>query len=522
VRVLVAEPLADEGVELLREQHEVDVCTDLTRDQFLSALPSYDALVVRSQVKVDAEAFAAGSRLIVVGRAGVGVDNIDLDAATRAGVAVVNAPTANTIAAAEQTLALIYALARRIAAADASVRRGEWKRAAFMGQELRGRTLGIVGLGKIGLAVAERARAMEMELLGFDPYVSREAAAQRGITIADLDEIIERADVITLHVPLTPSTRGLIGAAQLERMKPTALLVNVARGGLIDEAALADALRAGRIGGAAVDVFEKEPPVGSPLLDAPNTVLTPHLGASTEEAQTKVAHEVVSQMLDLLAGRNARYVVNAPLVAAEAADALTPYLPLGRTLGQLYAQFAPSLDGLTLELSGEIAEFDSAPISAAVLAGLLATSSDIRVTPVNAPMIARERGLKLTETRSTDAGRYSSLLSLRGSGPRGTVVSGTVAGADSRLVQLDDFWVDIPPSPWMLVTRHRDLPGTMGRIGLMLGEADVNISAMHLGRSEPRGEALMVLALDNEVPQAVADKIRSHEAVLALWLIHLP
>ncbi|MEO6351133.1 MAG: phosphoglycerate dehydrogenase [Candidatus Limnocylindrales bacterium] len=522
MRVLVAEPLADEGVQLLREEHEVDVCTDLTRDQFLAALPDYDALVVRSQVKVDAEAFAAGTKLVVVGRAGVGVDNIDLDAATRAGVAVVNAPTANTIAAAEHTLALIYALARRIASADASVRRGEWRRAAFMGQELRGRTLGVVGLGKIGLAVAERSRAMEMELLGFDPYVSREAAAQRGITIADIDDLVERSDVITLHVPLTPSTRGLIGAPQLARMKPTALLVNVARGGLIDEAALAEALHAGRIGGAAVDVFEKEPPVGSPLLDAPNTVLTPHLGASTEEAQTKVAHEVVSQMLDLLAGRTARYVVNAPLVAAESADALTPYLPLARTLGQLYAQFARSLDGLTLRLSGEIAEHDSAPISAALLAGLLETSTDIRITSVNAPMIARERGLKLTETRSQDAGRFSSLVTLSGSGSGAATVSGTVAGADGRLVQLDDFWIDMPPSPWMLVTRHRDLPGTMGRIGLMLGEADVNISAMHLGRSQPRGDALMVLALDDKVPAEVADRIRTHEAVLDLWLIHLP
>jgi len=522
VRVLVAEALAEEGLSLLREEHTVDVKTDLSRDQFLAALPDYQALVVRSQVKVDEEAFKAGSGLVVVGRAGVGVDNIDLDAATRAGVAVVNAPTANTIAAAEHTVGLIYALVRHIPAADASVRAGEWKRAQFMGQELRGKTLGVIGLGKIGLAVAERARAMEMDLLGFDPFVSAEAAAARSIRLVTVDELIERSDVVTLHVPLTHTTRGLISAKQLARMKPTAYLVNVARGGLIDETALAEALREGQLGGAAIDVFENEPPTGSPLLDAPNTVLTPHLGASTEEAQTKVAEEVVSQMLDVLAGRSARYVVNAPLVPAETAAALAPFLPLARTLGQFYAQFAPSSAGpLTLEIAGEIADHDSAPLTAAALAGLLADATDERVTTVNAPLLARERGLNLVASRTHESTRYPSVITLRGPAGAAASVAGTVAGEEQRLVQLDDFWVDMAPAPWMLVTRHRDLPGTMGRIGLMLGEADVNISAMHLGRDEPRGDAVMVLALDDPVPDEVAQQIRDQEAVIDLWLIRL-
>lgn len=517
MRVLVAEPLAEEGLELLRAEHEVEVCTDLSRDQLLAELPAYEALIVRSQVKVDADALNAASRLQVVGRAGVGVDNIDLDAATRAGVAVVNAPTANTVAAAEHTLGLIYALARHIPGADASLHRGEWRRTEFMGQELRGKTIGIVGLGKIGLAVAERARAMEMELLGVDPFVSDELAAQRGITLVELDELLERSDVVTLHVPLTHSTRGLIGATQLARMKPTAMLVNVARGGLVDEAALADALSNGRLGGAALDVFEHEPPRDSPLLEAPNTVLTPHLGASTEEAQAKVAVEVVQQVLDVLAGRVARHVVNAPLLPAETALALAPFMPLARTLGQFYGQFAPPRGTLRLELAGELAQHDSAPLAAAALAGLLATATDERVTAVNAPQLARERGLHMTESRTSDSPRYPSLLTLSGS----ATVAGTVSGGEQRLVRLDDYWVDMPPSPWMLVTRHQDRPGTMGRIGLMLGEADVNISAMHLGRSSPRADALMILALDDPVPDEVAERIRRHEAVLGLWLIRL-
>jgi D-3-phosphoglycerate dehydrogenase len=517
VKVLVAEPLAEEGLRLLQAEHEVEVRTDLTREAFLAALPDYQALLVRSQVKVDAEAFAAGRALMVVGRAGVGVDNIDLEAATRAGVVVVNAPTANTIAAAEQTLGLIYALARHIPAADASVRHGEWRRAAFMGSELRGRTLGIVGLGRIGMAIAERAQAMEMELIGHDPYLSEEAAAARGVRLLPLDELLSKADVVTLHVPLSHATRGLIGAAELARMKPGALLVNVSRGGVVDEAALAEALIDGRIGGAAIDVFEHEPPTDSPLLAAPNTVLTPHLGASTEEAQSKVAVEVVGQVLDVLAGRSARHAVNAPLVPAETAAALAPYLPLARTLGRFYAQFAPSLEGLTLEVAGELAEHSSAPLAAALLVGLLEKVTDTRVTIVNAPQLARERGLQLAETHSPISPRYPSLLTITGS----TTVAGTVSAGEERLVRLADYWVDMPPAASMLVTRHADRPGTMGRIGQILGAADINISAMHLGRSRPRADALMVLALDEPLPAAVAAKIRADDAVLELWSVRL-
>jgi D-3-phosphoglycerate dehydrogenase len=317
VRVLVAEPLSNEGLELLGTQHEVEYRPDLTRPDFLAALPEFEALVVRSGVKVDAQAISAGPKLRVIGRAGVGVDNRDVAAATDAGVVVVNAPTANTIAAAELTVGLMYALARNIPSGEASLRRGEWRRADFVGVELRGKTLGIIGLGKIGMAVAQRSLAMEMTVLGSDPYVDAATAATNGIELVEVDELLSRSDVVTVHVPLNDATRGLIDAAALRLMKPTALLINVARGGVVDEAALAAALRDGTLAGAAVDVYVNEPPRESPLLDAPHTVLTPHLGASTREAQDKAGVEVAEQILDALAGRQPRYAVNAVGVAAK-------------------------------------------------------------------------------------------------------------------------------------------------------------------------------------------------------------
>src|SRR4051812_7420755 len=517
-RILVVEPLADEGLDILRADHEVEVKVGMSRDEFLRVLPEYDALLVRSQVQADAEAIAAGTRLQVIGRAGVGVDNIDLPAATEAGIVVVNAPTGNTIAAAEHTLALLFALARHIPEADASLRRGEWKRSQFTGRELRGKTLGIIGLGKIGMTIADRARAMEMEVLGHDPYVTEDAAALRGVKLLSMDELIRRADAITVHVPLTRSTRNLIGEAEIASMKPGAYLVNVARGGVIEEAALAKALSEGRLGGAAVDVFTEEPPKESPLLSAPNTILTPHLGASTAEAQTRVAVEAAEQVLDVLAGRPARYAVNAPLVPPETAQVLAPYLPLARILGVFYAQFAPDLSGLTLEVAGELAAHDTSPLVAAALAGLLEPGSEARVNGVNAPSIAKARGISLAERKVADSGRFTPVISLTG---RATVGGTVAAGGEPRLVRLGDYWLDMGVLPNMLVTRHRDRPGTMGSIGSTLGTADVNISAMHLARTEPRADALMVLALDDPVPDNVLAALRANEAVLDLWQIRL-
>jgi D-3-phosphoglycerate dehydrogenase len=409
-------------------------------------------------------------------------------------------------------------VARHIAAADASVRRGEWKRATFTGTELRGKTLGIVGLGKIGMAIADRARAMEMDVIAHDPFVSAEAAANHGVTLTDLDGLLTRADAVSVHVPLTRGTRGLIGREELARMRRGAILLNVARGGVIDEHALADALVSGHLGGAGVDVFTAEPPRESPLLDAPNTVLTPHLGASTAEAQVRVAVEAAQQVLDVLDGRSARYAVNAPLLTPETAQALAPFLPLAQLLGQFYAQFARGLDApLTLEVAGDLAEHDTTPLAAAALRGLLESVTEERVNLVNAAHLAKARGIRLEERRTSDAGRYASLVTLTGA----TTVAGTIGASEPRLVRLGEHWLDMPPAPYMLVTRHQDRPGTMGRIGSMLGEADVNISSMHLARTGPREDAFMILALDDAVPDPVADRIRAEEAVLDLWLIRL-
>jgi len=518
VRVLVAEKLAPEGVALLKEEHDLDVRVGLTRDEFLATLPEYDALLVRSGVKVDADAIAAGKRLVVIGRAGVGVDNIDIAAATAAGITVVNAPTGNTIAAAEHTLALLFALARHIPAADASMHAGHWNRASFMGRELVDKTLGVIGLGKIGMAVADRARALGMHLVGFDPYVTVEAARLHGITLMPVAEILTVADAVTVHVPKTKDTANLISTAELATMKPDAYLINVARGGVIDESALAAALEAGTIAGAAVDVYSSEPPPEDhPLRSAPNIILTPHLGASTAEAQTRVAVEAAEQVREVLAGRSARYAVNAPMLTPETADALAPYLPLARTLGQFYAQFSRDISGLTLEVAGELSEYDSAPLTAAALGGILEQHTEERVNVINASALAKARGISLSVHKTPDAGRYSSLLTL--SGERS--VAGTVSSGESRLVALDGYEVDLAPAANMLVSRHQDRPGAIGLVGGAMGEADINISNMHLGRSDKRSIAFMVLALDEPVPAEVAERVRSYEGMLDVWLISL-
>ena len=523
MRILVAEPIAPEGVALLRAHHEVDERPGLTAAELCASLADYDALIVRSQVQVDAAVIAAGPRLQVIGRAGVGVDNVDLEAATRAGITVVNAPTGNTIAATEHTLALLYGVARKIAAADASVRRGEWQRTHFTGLELRGRTLGLVGLGKIGQAIAARARAMEMAVLASDPYVTAEQAAHHGAELVPFDDLLAQADVVSVHVPLSRATRGMIGAKELGRMKPGAILLNVARGGVVDEAAVAAALSAGTLAGAGIDVFEHEPPVDSPLLDAPNTLLTPHLGASTAEAQVAVAEEIADQVIDVLAGRSARYAVNAPLLTPETAEALAPYLPLAETLGRFFAQFCRTgVRTLTLEIAGDLSAFDGSPLVAAVLRGLLETSTTERVNLVNAGALAKARGITVVERKTPDASPFAAQLSLSGeSRGRTTTVAGTVAAGEARLTRLNEYRLDMEPSDVMLITRHSDRPGMIGRIGQTLGQADVNISAMHLGRSAPRADALMVLALDDDVPPDVAEAIRTQEAVLDLWTIRL-
>jgi D-3-phosphoglycerate dehydrogenase len=467
--------------------------------------------VVRSATKVNAAVLVAGHGLRVVGRAGTGVDNIDVDAATRQGIIVVNAPAANSVAAAELATSFILGLARHLPQAHASLQSGKWERNKFMGVEVRGKTLGLIGLGRIGAEVARRARALEMNVLAYDPVVSTDRASQIGATLATLDEVLGRSDFVSLHVPLIDSTRHLINAARLARMKPTAYLINAARGGIVDEAALLDALERKQIAGAALDVFEHEPPTNSALIGHPNIITTPHLGASTREAQAHAGVDVAEGVLTALAGGTPRYAVNAPFVAPEESDVLAPYIRLGRQLGALCtALIREPVRAYELEYRGELAEIETAPVRLAVLQGLLAGVCEQRVTPVNAPLLARERGLKYSELTSTEAESYAGLLILRAETADGAhEFAGTVLRDEPHVVEADGYWVDFVPAGPLLFTYHRDRPGMIGRVGMLLGSADVNISGMHVGRLAPRESAMMVLTLDDEVSPEVLAQIEA-------------
>lgn len=503
--VHVADPLAEDGLVLLRERCEVRVTTGLAQSDLAARVADVDALIVRSETKVTAQILDAAPRLAVVGRAGVGVDNIDVLAATARGVYVVNAPLGNIVAAAEHALALALTLLRRITDADRSVRAGEWTRSKFIGRELRGKTLGLVGIGRVGSEVARRAAAFEMRVIAHDPFATEASARAAGAQLVELDELLRGADLISLHTPLTDKTRNLIDAEALAKMKPSAVLVNCARGEVVDLAALAAALEAGTIAGAALDVYPDEPlPADSPIRHAPRTVLTPHIAGSTAEAQVNVAVDVVRQILDVLDGHPARYAVNAPRPPADEAGG-SAWLRCGERIGALVAQLLDERPAkLQLAYAGTLLELDAEPLRAAVVKGLFETFSAERVNFVNALAIARSRGLVIEERRETEAPRYAALLTVRvGS----TEVAGTLVQGEPRIVLIDGFWVDVPVEGHLLLTKHQDKPGLVGRVGTLLGEHDVNISSMQVGRLHPRGEALMILTLDDPVPDEVRARI---------------
>ena len=528
-RILVAEPIAQAGIDLLTAAHETSVRNRPPRAELLAALTEgggWDALIVRSQTRVDAELLAAAApRLSVVGVGSVGTDRIDLAAATHAGVMVVNAPTGSTTAAAEHTMALMLSLMRRIPTADASVRRGEWERATYIGAELRGKTLGVIGLGKIGKAVARRAAAFEMQVLAYDPFLTAEQAADHGVRLAGLPELLAESDVISVHVLLVPETRGLIGRAQLATMKPGAILLNVARGGLVDEDALAEALREGRLAGAAIDVYSTEPMAAdNPLRDAPNTVLTPHLGASTAEAQARAGVEVAEQVLLALSGVTPPYAVNAPSMAADVAPRVRPFVELARRLAILGRQLVPApADTLTLTYAGEISAWDGTPMRTAVLAGLLEPITDQRVNAVNADLVAAERGLTVHESRTDVADPWSSLLTLElGEGEGAVRLAGSTSRGRPRLASLDGFETDADLAGTILITRHRDQPGIVGAVGTALAEAGVNISSLELSRLSVAGEALMFVSVDQVVPPGLLERVAAVPGMIDVRVVELP
>lgn len=519
-KVLITDPIAQDGIDLLSRGAEADVRLGPSLDELLELIKGYEALVVRSQTKVTSEVIEAGKRLQVVGRAGVGVDNIDLEAATRRGVVVVNAPLGNTISAAEHTIALMLALARRLPEACASLRSGRWERKQFVGVELRGKTLGIIGLGQVGTEVARRARAMEMRVLAQDPYVPPERAQSLGVEMVSLDEVLQQSDFISLHVPVTPATRDLLGEEQLAKVKPGARIVNTARGALIDEEALVRAIDDGRVAGAAIDVFRKEPPDESPLVTHDRIIVTPHLGASTTEAQERVAVDVAEQVLTVLRGEPALYAVNAPLVSAETMAVLRPFLDVAERTASLATQLCEGqLRSVELEYLGEIANHDVTPLKAAAIKGLLAPVSEENVTIVNANLVAEHRGLHITE-HTGPSEDYPNLVSVRLTTEDGpTTVAGTAFHDGTHIVRVGDFWVDIPPGDgYLLICENLDRPGMVGIVGTFLGQHDINISFMRLGREQVRGRALMVLGLDDDMSPEL---LRELEAVPDIYSARL-
>jgi len=511
-RILVADPIAEDGVQRLREVGEVDVATGLDPEALRARIADYDALVVRSETKVTAALLDAATRLRVVGRAGVGVDNIDLDAATERGVLVLNAPTGNTIAAAEHAVAMLFALVRNIPAADRSLHSGLWERSRFMGMELRDKTLGVLGLGKIGFEVARIAReGLQMRVLAHDPVVTAERAHKAGVELCDFDTLLAESDVLTVHVPLTDATRGVVGARELARMKQGARVVNVARGGIIDERALAQAITDGHIAGAAIDVFDQEPPAkDNPLLQLPQVVVTPHLGASTQEAQVNVAFDVADQIVEYLNGGTPRYAVNAPTVLPEELEQLRPYVELAQKIGSLAAQLGgEKLRRVVCSYAGPLADLDTTILTSHVLRGLFAPFTETRVNQVNAKLVARSMGVDVDERHTTRSLDPESPLLVEVVGQERLEIAGTQFDSVPRITRINDFRVDMHPSGIFLVVTHQDRPGVIAAISTLLARNDINIARIDLGRDRPRGHAVMLMQVDDPVPPDLLEELRS-------------
>lgn len=517
-RVLVTEQLARRGLELLRDSgFEVDEQLALSPAELLDAVRGAQALIIRSATQVTAEVLEAGRDLVVVGRAGIGLDNVDVAEATRRGVMVVNAPQSNVLSAAEHTMALLLAQARNVPQAHAALTQGKWERSKWEGVELYGKSIGIVGLGRIGVLVAQRCLAFGMTLLAFDPYVSQDRARTLGVRLVPgILELVAESDFLTIHAVKTPETVGLINAEVLAAAKPGLRIINVGRGGIIDEVALADAVANGVIGGAGIDVFAKEPTTESPLFSLPSVVVTPHLGASTIEAQDKAGVTIAEQVQLALAGDFVPFAVN--VAASEASNTVRPFLALAERLGRLFTGLAGGgVSTIDVEYEGAIADYDCRVLTLSMLRGLLGPVVEEPVTFVNAPQLADERGITVRETKTSTARNYVNLISVRGvAGDRPTHVAGTLYGKFDapRIVGIDEHIVDLPPSSHMLVVRNDDVPGIIGVVGTVLGRAGVNIDDMDVGRSPSGAAAMMAISTGGEVPAEVVAEIRASEGVI--------
>ena len=523
-RVLVSDPIAQEGIDILKRSADVDVKIGLAKEELISIIGDYDGLAVRSETKVTSEVLAAAKNLKIIGRAGVGVDNIDVPDATKRGIVVVNSPGGNTIAAAELTMALLLAMARNIPAATASLKAGEWKRSKYVGVELYKKTLGVIGFGKIGREVAKRALAFEMEILAHDPFLSADAASRVGARVVDLDELIKASDFITLHLPKNAQTSKLISDAQFAAMKEGVRLINCARGGIIDEDALVRAVESGKVAGAAIDVFEMEPASpDNPLLKLENIVTTPHLGASTEEAQVNVAIDVAEQIVDVLGGQPPRSAVNMPALSVDQLALLTPYLKLAQAMGTLAVSTTDGRgEAVEITYYGDVSHGgDTGPITRAALVGFLQPVSPENVNYVNALLLAESRGINVEETRSTAHPEYTDLMTIRYKTDRQTrEISGTVFGrGDIRITSIDGYAVDLVPQGRVIVSQHTDKPGVIGQVGALLGSHEVNIAGMYVGRKVQGKDAVMVLSVDNPVSTEVMQKLRELDALETVQLV---
>jgi len=513
-RILVADPIHEQGRNLLsaRTGLSVDVATGLDEAALRQRIGDYDALIVRSKTRVTAPVIAAGSRLKVIGRAGIGVDNIDVEAATERGIVVFNTPDENATTTAELALGHLLSLSRHLPQADRSVRKGEWTPKKFVGAELAGKTIGVIGFGTIGRIVTRRCLAFRMRVLAYDPYVVPEVVHETGAEPTDLDALLAQADFVTLHCPLNEATTNLINAPRLSQMKAGARLINCARGGLVDETALVEALRSGHVAGAAFDVYAKEPPGASPLFEFDNVVLTPHLGASTEEAQQAVSLKIAENVASFLETGAAQSAVNLPRIPVDQVVRARPYQQLARALGHLLSALMPGpITEFEVALFGRVAEIDPRPITAGALAGLLGERLAVPVNEVNAGTLARRQGIEVREIRSEEAHDYVSLIELRGKAAQSsTSVAGTLLGErHPRLVRIDDYHVEAVPEGCLVFTRHEDRPGVVGSLGSILGRENINISRMQVGVAEGRPEAIALIGVSAPISPRALEEVQA-------------
>jgi len=512
-KVLITDPIDQAGIDILSQVAQVDQKIGISESDLINIISDYDALMIRSGTQVTGEIINSSNKLRIIGRAGVGVDNVDVRAATQKGVLVVNSPGGNTIAAAEHTIAMMLALSRNIPVAHTSTKAGKWERKKFVGNELFKKQLGVVGLGKIGTHVAKVANALGMDVTGYDPFVSNERAQQMQVKLLDLNTLFEESDYVTLHLPRTSETENLVDLNILRLMKSNSKLINCARGGIIDENALAEALNTSLIGGAAIDVFSEEPlNPDSPLLKVDkNLILTPHLGASTKEAQENVAVDVAEQIKDVLLGLSARTAVNIPGLSPDIMDSLKPHLQLAETLGLLISQLSGGqIKKLELKLQGEFVQHPSKPLIIASLKGILSKALGDRINYVNASLEAESRGINVIENKDESRPEFASgLLQLTTFGDNGenSVAGSIFADGELRIISIDQYPVNVSPSRFMLLTRHRDMPGIIGKLGSLLGNHNVNIASMQVGRKIVRGEAVMVLSVDDPIPSNLLESI---------------